>query len=97
MVESKKERNEGERKRERKRKKEKRRERERRKKEKKRDRRETTRESAGFSVELADQAFVVRFLPKILTRLLRVPIISVPFSRRIFFVFFVQMSIPTVT
>ena len=61
MVESKKERNEGERKRERKRKKEKRRERERRKKEKKRDRRETTRESAGFSVELADQAFVVRF------------------------------------
>ena len=63
MVERKKERNEGERKREEKeeREKEKRRKRERRKKEKKRDRRETTRESAGFSVELTDQAFVVRF------------------------------------
>ena len=63
MVESKEERNEGER--ERKRKKEKKRkgenEKERRKKYKKRDRRQTTRESAGFSVELADQAFMVRF------------------------------------
>ena len=111
MVESKKERNEGERKRERKKeKREKKRTRKkergkgRKKKEGKEEinrRRETEEKRQESRLDFLS-SWLTRlswsdFLPKILIRLLRVPIISVPFSRRIFLFFFVQMSIPTVT
>lgn len=101
MVESKKERNEGERKREekgKKRKEENEKERERKRKKEKeekeeRNRRRETEEKRQESRLDFLSSWLTRlswsdFLPKILIRLLMVPIISVPLSRRIFFIFF---------